>query len=189
MENILFINGCVGKNSRTHYLAQEVINNLKGQVAEINLEKENIKPLNSCSLNKRNDYLAQNDYSREEFKYAREFANADYIVVAAPYWDLSFPAMVKIYFEAISVVGITFSYNENGVPQGLCKGKKLIYVTTAGGVIGEFNFGFDYVKALCVNLYGIKNVEFFKAENLDIEGVDVEMKLKCAKEEINENFH
>lgn len=41
------------------------------------------------------------------FKYAKQFAEADEIVIAAPYWDLAFPATVRIYFEAITVTGIT----------------------------------------------------------------------------------
>ena len=98
----------------------------------------------------------------------KEFATADTIVIAAPYWDLSFPAVLKLYLENISVVGVTFRYSENGVPVGLCRANKLIYVTTAGGYIGENDFGFSYVKSLAQNLYGIKNTECVAAEGLDI---------------------
>lgn len=68
------------------------------------------------------------------FRYAKQFANADEIVVAAPFWDLSFPAKLKIYLEQIAVAGITFRYT-NGRPTGLCKAKKLTYITTSGGPI------------------------------------------------------
>lgn len=45
------------------------------------------------------------------FKYAHEFANADLIVIAAPFWDLSIPALLKVYIENIAVDGITFEYS------------------------------------------------------------------------------
>ena len=59
------------------------------------------------------------------FELARQFAAADQIVIAAPYWDLSFPAALKQYFEQINVLGITFAYTPEGVPKGLCRARKL----------------------------------------------------------------
>ena len=49
----------------------------------------------------------------------------------------------------------------------------------------SFNFGFDYVKGLCQLLYGIKDVKCFKAEMLDVIGMDVEAILDKAKETID----
>ena len=62
----------------------------------------------------------------------------------------------------------------------MCRAKRLIYVTTAGGIIYD-NFGFEYVKALAQKIYGIGEVLFFKAENLDIDGNDVNDILRRAK--------
>ena len=123
---------------------------------------------------------------------AKQFAEADTIVIAAPYWDLSFPAMVKNYLESVTVQGVTFYYNEEGIPQGLCKAQKVYYVMTAGGPTSmpeqSFNFGFDYVKGLCQMLYGIKDVKCFKAEMLDVIGMDVEAILDKAKETIDDEL-
>ena len=113
-------------------------------------------------------------------RWAVQFAQADTIVIAAPYWDLLFPTMVRAYLEAITVSGITFFYNEQGIPQGLCKAKKLIYVTTSGGPIIQ-NYGFEYIKALATTFYGIENVEFVSAEGLDILGADPDAILRKAK--------
>ena len=55
-----------------------------------------------------------------------------------------------------------------GYPQGLCKAKKFYYVTTSGGYIGEFDFGFQYARAVVTNLYGIPEAECIKKEGLDI---------------------
>ena len=179
MENILFINACVRERSRTLSLAQYILDKLNGEICEINLEQENLKPLDGNMLEKRERLAAENNFSDEMFRYAEEFAVADTIVIAAPYWDLAFPALLKIYLEQITVSGITFRYAK-GVPQGLCRAKRLIYVTTAGGIIYD-NFGFEYVKALAQKIYGIGEVLFFKAENLDIDGNDVNNILRMAK--------
>ena len=60
------------------------------------------------------------------FSLAKEFAIADTIVIAAPYYDLSFPAMLKQYFEQINVLGVTFTYSDSGIPEGLCKARRSI---------------------------------------------------------------
>ena len=75
--------------------------------------------------------------------------------------------------ENASVVGITFTYAEDGTPIGLTAAKDMYYVTTSGGYIGDCNFGFEYVNALC-KLYGIENSHFVSAQGLDLEGADVE---------------
>ena len=48
------------------------------------------------------------------FRYARQFAAADKIVIAAPLWDLSFPAQLKVYLENIYVTGIVTKYSDAG---------------------------------------------------------------------------
>lgn len=179
MEKILFVNACVRENSRTLDIAKIVLEKLNNAYTEVNLQKTNLKPLNRESLDIREKLILQDDFSDTIFSLAKDFAAADTIVIAAPYWDLAFPALLKIYLEQITVSGITFRYAK-GVPQGLCRAKRLIYVTTAGGIIYD-NFGFEYVKALAQKLYGIGEVLFFKAENLDIDGNDVNDILRRAK--------
>lgn len=179
MEKILFVNACVRENSRTLDIAKIVLEELNNAYTEVNLQKTDLKPLNRESLDIREKLILQGDFSDTMFSLAKDFAAADEIVIAAPYWDLAFPALLKIYLEQITVSGITFRYAK-GVPQGLCRAKRLIYVTTAGGIIYD-NFGFEYVKALAQKIYGIGEVLFFKAENLDIDGNDVNDILRRAK--------
>ena len=107
-------------------------------------------------------------------------------MIAAPYWNMSFPSMLKIFFEAASVEGITFAYADDGIPIGLCQAQDMYYVTTSGGVIGDCNFGFEYVNALC-RLYGIQNTHFVSAQGLDMEGADVQaiMEAACGGEIVN----
>ena len=83
------------------------------------------------------------------------------------------------------MLGITFCYNSAGRPEGLCKAKKLYYVTTAGGYIAFDEFGYGYVKALAENFYEIPVVKQIKAEALDIVGADVEAIIEDAYREVD----
>ena len=184
MRNILFINACVRPGSRTRRLAEEVLGKLEGEIQELDLEKEQIQPLNRERLEERNAKAAAGDFAAPIFRYARQFARADEIVLAAPYWDLSFPSMVKMYFEAVTVTGVTFRYTEEGNPEGMCRARRLLYVTTAGGPIGELNLGFDYVKGLADTFYQIPDIQCIRLENLDLVGNDAEEMLREKIKEI-----
>ena len=172
MAEILFVNACVRPNSRTLELAKCVLEQLSGEVDEVKLYDQKLAPLDLAEMEMRDKAAWTKDFSDDIFSLARQFACAETIVIAAPYWDFMFPAVVKTYFEKITVNGLTFAYGTNGIPQGLCKGKRLIYVTTAGGPIVH-NFGYDYVVALAKGFYGIKEVQCVQAEGLDIYGSNV----------------
>jgi len=185
---ILFINACVRPQSRTKKLAEYVLRKIGKDVKEIVLEKENLTPLDGTTLERRTKLASSGSFNDPMFNLAKEFAAAEKIVIAAPYWDLSFPALVKCYIEQINIIGLTFAYNDTGKPYGLCKADELIYVTTAGGKIFNEDAGFGYIKSLAQHFYGIKNVSFIKAENLDLVGADVEDILHKTEKEIDKRF-
>ena len=174
MKKILFVNACVRKNSRTKRLAEELIACLDGETEEIRLEDARFGVSDESFITERDRLLAAGAYSDPMFDYARSFAEADLIVIAAPFWDLSFPAALKQYFELVNAVGVTFRYTETGDPQGLCRAEKLYYVTTAGGTIYSDAYGYGYVKALAETFYGIPETEMISAEGLDLFGADPE---------------
>ncbi len=193
MESVLFINGCVRPESRTMRLAGHLLGKLGVNAEEVNLEEVNLEklmlqPMNLEILRQREKLLEERDYGNPLFQYARQFAAADVIVVAAPYWDLSFPAALKTYFERVIIVGLTFNYSPEGIPFSLCRAKRLLYVTTAGGPIGNRNLGFDYVKALAEVFFAIPDIQCFSAEGLDIMGADAEAILARAEAEIDERM-
>ncbi|MBQ9063886.1 MAG: NAD(P)H-dependent oxidoreductase [Blautia sp.] len=171
---ILFINACVRENSRTKRLADHLLSKMHDRVEEIRLEDCSFPAVDEAFLQKRDQLIAEGEFDAPLFKMARQFAEADRIVIGAPYWDLSFPASLKQYFEQINVLGITFMYTPEGFPEGMCRADKLFYVMTAGGMYVPEEFGFGYVKALAQNFYGIKDVELIKAVGLDIDGADAE---------------
>lgn len=171
---ILFVNACVRKESRTEKLAETLLKKLALDYEEIRLIDIDFPKTDEELLKNRYSLVDAQKYDDESFAAARKFAAADTIVIAAPYWDLSFPANLKQYIEHINILGITFEYTPEGLPKGLCKADKLYYVTTAGGSYVPEEFGFGYIKALAENFYGIKEVELIKAVGLDIYGADVE---------------
>lgn len=166
---ILFVNCCPRKNSRTLKIAKALLGALKEEYEEVNLYEEELFPLDEETLNKRTSLIKENDFSDEIFAYANQFASANTIVIAAPYWDLSFPSMLKTYVENIYVTGIVSKYSENGFPEGLCKAEKLFYVTTAGGPYNP-EFSYQYLSDLATKYFGIKKTQLICAENLDVVG-------------------
>ncbi len=185
MKKTLFINACVRPESRTRMLAQHALDRMGGEITEVDLGKENIEPLRLERLELRNALQEKRDFSHEMFRYAKAFAEADEILIAAPFWDLAFPAILRNYIENICVQGLTFYYTEEGFPVSLCRAKKLVYVMTAGGPTEGMDFGFPYVDTLCRVFFGIKETACFKAEMLDVIGVDAEGALRKAAEEID----
>lgn len=181
-KKILYINSCIREESRTDILAKALLDKL-GEYSEITLKNEDIKPLNRERLNNRTDLLAKGDFNDESFKLAKQFADADVIVISAPYWDASFPAILKAYIENIYAIGIVSKYVENGIPQGLCKAEKLYYVTTAGGPY-EPEYSYEYIKKIALGSFGIKTTKLIFAENLDIVGNNPEEILKKAIDDI-----
>ena len=181
---LLFINACVRNDSRTKRLADALLSKMTDEVVEVRLEDIEFPVDNEAFLHKRDELISNADWNDPMFDLARQFAAADRIVVAAPYWDLSFPAALKQYFEQVNVVGITFEYSPEGVPVPRCRADKLYYVMTAGGTFAPEEFGFGYVKALAQGYYGINEVELIKAVGLDIYGADVEAIMKAAIDSI-----
>ena len=125
---ILYINACVRRDSRTERLAEALLQKLDGEVQQLRLENIPFEVSDEAFLDKRDQLIEEGAFDHEMFALARQFAAADTIVIAAPYWDLSFPATLKQYMEKVTVNGITFEYTPEGIPKGLCKAQKLYYV-------------------------------------------------------------
>ncbi|MBR4627378.1 MAG: NAD(P)H-dependent oxidoreductase [Ruminococcus sp.] len=181
---ILYVNCCVRSDSRTDRLARAVLGKM-GEYTELHLPSEDIRPLSEEMLLRRTALLQSGRYDDPMFRYARQFAEADKIVIAAPFWDGSFPSLLKVYIENVYAVGIVSSYGDDGLPAGLCKADELIYVTTAGGpYIPDFSYG--YIRAVAGTCFGIGKTRLVKAEMLDIAGMDAEGILSQAIEGIPE---
>lgn len=192
MEKLLFVDACLrGEASRTRRLCDTFLEEcrLHGPehiVERAALDRMEPAPLQARELAERDALVAAGRLDAPSLAPAVQFARADRILIGAPYWDMSFPAALKAYLERICVCGVTFHYTEHG-PEGLCRGRELTYITTAGGIIGGNNFGFDYIRGLC-GMLGIPKVSWAYAEGLDIDGMDVEALLSQGEERVRALF-
>ena len=165
-------------------LTQAVLKKLNGCVTEVRLYEAPLPVLDLERMERRGQAVQKQDFSHSDFDLAKQFATADIVVIAAPYWDLMFPAVLKNYLENITVSGVTFRYSDQGRPESLCRVRKLYYVTTAGGFIGENDFGYSYVQTLAQNFFGITELHRYSAEGLDVFGADVKEIMCKAKAKI-----
>lgn len=193
MKKLLFIDACVNRGiSRTEQLAQallkEMNQNGEYEIETLNLEDEDLKLFTGKESALRESLTRAGNFEGPLFTYAKQFAAADRIVVAAPYWDFSFPARMKCYLEQICVTGLTFTFSSKGIPGGLCHADSLHYVTTSGGSIGELNLGYEYLEKLCKVYYGIHETVCYTVEGLDIEGNSVEEIMKEAEEKAVQKY-
>jgi FMN-dependent NADH-azoreductase len=108
-------------------------------------------------------------------KYAYQFAEADKYIIAAPFWNLSFPAILKAYIDYICVTGITFKYTAEG-PVGLGQGKKAVHIVARGGGYSEgpaagYEMGDRYLRTI-FGFLGIRDFTTISADKLDVIGED-----------------
>lgn len=196
LKKVLFVDCCVsGEKSRTRSLADFFIGKLEKtgryEIDRLHLAKERLTYLSEEGLVERNILLAENRLNHPSFRYARQFAAADKIIITAPFWDLSFPALLKIYIENICVRGITFHANETGL-QGLCKADRMLYLTTRGGIYTDSDMeqGARYLEQIAM-FFGIRDYICIAAEGMDMglsapETILEQAKLRAA--ELSEKF-
>ena len=169
MSELLFVNACVrGARSRTlalarHFLTEYEKSHPGDRVTERNLMEERLEPQYPEVLAERDTLWNAGRLEEPMFAPARQFAGADRIVIAAPFWDLSYPAILKIYLERISVTNLTFGYDDAGNSVGLCRAKRLLLITTRGGNFSLpetawMESGARHLQALCA-MYGIPDFQ------------------------------
>ena len=101
-------------------------------------------------------------------EWAETVRDADRIVIAAPFWDMSIPAALKNFIELCSILDVTFKTNDKTC-YGNCKAEKLLFITTRGMDIPTGDVreqATSYLKALSW-LWGIGPMEVVAAQNMD----------------------
>ena len=100
---LLFVDCCIsqrGEESRTHKLAMAYLEAYMNRHPEAELETVipeellALAPFDVEMLEEREALAQAGQFDDHVFDMARQFAEADAIVVAAPYWDMSFPALL-----------------------------------------------------------------------------------------------
>ena len=130
MKKLVVIDACIREEeSRTRRIAEPVIAALakRYEIKRYDLTQMQIAPLTPRTYADR----AAGIIPEWALEAARTVAAADRILIAAPFWDMSFPAVLKTFFEHISLFDVTFTDNGHSCV-GLCKCEKVMYVTTRG---------------------------------------------------------
>lgn len=180
MESLVVINACMREGSRTQRILDGVLAPLskKYNVETVNLGELDCKWVNSDVLKERDNGYVPQLY----VNLAKKVANADRLVIAAPFWDMSFPSVLKVFFENISLFNITFTSTQTECV-GLCKAKKVLYITTRGMNIktgDPLEQATPYIKALS-KLWGLGELYVLSAENLDYSSYkEIESKVEAA---------
>lgn len=180
MESLVVINACMREESRT----QKILDGLLGVLGKkYNIEIIDLSTLNISWIGEKDLKDRDNGYVPEEFvSMSKKVANADRLVIAAPFWDMSFPSVLKVFFENISLFNITFTSNQTECT-GLCKAKKVLYITTRGMNIktgDPLEQATPYIKALS-KLWGLGELYVVSAQNMDYSSQnEIDCKIETA---------
>lgn len=188
--DLLYIDCCIrGTQSRTRQLAEAFLEVLEARddfvIDRLVLTEEPLQPLTGDYFWQRERLLEAGRLDHPRFRYAHRFARADRILVAAPFWDLSIPALLKVYFEQVSVHGITFDVDESkGSLYGICQADKLAFLTSRGGAYKDspLETGLPFIRNLTA-FFGIGHFDYVAADGLDLLFEPPEVILDRAREE------
>ena len=181
--HLLFVDGCIrGAQSRTRVLAQTFLDTLTVLRPDCTVETAALNalrlvPLYGDTLAARDAAVSQQDWSNPWFAEAVRFQKADRIVIAAPFWEGTFPAALHTYIEHICAAGLTFRYGEHGEQIGLCQASRAAFFGTKGGIYSqgparEDDFAARFLRTN-LRMLGIPQLDVIEAEGLDIDGNDV----------------
>lgn len=101
-----------------------------------------------------------------------EFLAADVIVIGAPMYNFSVPSQLKAWIDRILIAGRTFRYGPNG-PEGLAgPDKRVIVVSTRGGIYSSapasaLDHQEAYLRA-AFGFVGITDVTIIRAEGVNM---------------------
>ena len=172
---LLFVDSCISQRraeSRTRTLAEAFLEGFRGShpnwdVETVDVASLGLAPFTPESLDERDALAGAGAFEAPVFDLARQFRGADAVVVAAPFWDLSYPAALRVYMEHISANGVAYHYDADGC-HGDCKGQWLVYLTSGGDFEREDSVGVIHWRQLSA-MCGIPRFEYVFAGGLDID--------------------
>ncbi len=167
MKKLLYIDGCIRDElSRTKRIADPVVKALKEryEVQTLALNELDLSIVKKELITKRNN----GEIDPQVMSWAESVRDADRIVIAAPFWDMSFPAALKNFFELCSIFDVTFK-SDDKTCYGNCRAEKMLYITTRGMDISTGDMleqATPYLKAISW-LWGIGPLQVVSAQNMD----------------------
>lgn len=167
MKKLLYIDACIrNAESRTKRIATPIVEALKEryEVETLCLNEMELEIVKEDLIRRRNN----GRIDPVVMGWAEKVRDADRIVIAAPFWDMSFPAALKNFFELCSIFDVTFK-SDDKTCFGNCRAEKLLYITTRGMDIATGDVleqATPYLKALSW-LWGIGPLQVVSAQNMD----------------------
>lgn len=166
MRKIFYVDACLRTGSNTKKIADAIIAKLSERydIETVRLSEHTFPVVNNDILNDRANGIVPDEY----VAMAKKLADADRLVIAAPFWDMSFPGALKVFLENMSLFNVTFGSNEKEC-YGLCKAEKVLYITTRGMNISTgdaLEQATPYVKAIG-KLWGLGELHVISAQNMD----------------------
>ena len=166
MRKIFYVDACLRTGSNTKKIADAIIEKLaeRYDVETVRLSENAFPVVNNDILNDRANGIVPDEY----VEMAKKLADADRLVIAAPFWDMSFPSALKVFLENMSLFNVTFGSNEKEC-YGLCKAEKVLYITTRGMNINTgdaLEQATPYIKAIG-KLWGLGELHVISAQNMD----------------------
>ena len=167
MKKLLYIDACIrDEQSRTKRIATPIVEALKQkyEVQTLVINDLDLSIVKKELITKRNN----GDIDPQVMSWAESVRDADRIVIAAPFWDMSIPAALKNFLELCSIFDVTFK-SDDKTCYGNCKAEKMLYITTRGMDIDTGDVleqASPYLKALSW-LWGIGPLEVVSAQNMD----------------------
>ena len=166
MRKIFYVDACLRTGSNTKKIADAIIAKLaeRYEIETVRLSENTFPIVNNDILNDRANGIVPEEY----VEMAKKLADADRLVIAAPFWDMSFPSALKVFLENMSLFNVTFGSNEKEC-YGLCKAEKVLYITTRGMNVSTgdaLEQATPYIKAIG-KLWGLGELHVISAQNMD----------------------
>ena len=166
MRKIFYVDACLRTGSNTKKIADAIIAKLaeRYDIETVRLSEHTFPVVTNDILNDRANGIVPDEY----VAMAKKLADADRLVIAAPFWDMSFPGALKVFLENMSLFNVTFGSNEIEC-YGLCKAEKVLYITTRGMNISTgdaLEQATPYINAIG-KLWGLGELHVISAQNMD----------------------
>lgn len=176
----------LGENSASRSLTAAVVARLRAEHSGIEVIRRDLAaqtlPHYTPMLTEGHPCMARNT------EILDEFLSSDIVVIGAPMYNFTIPSQLKAWFDRILIAGKTFRYTEDG-PVGLAGGKRVIVASARGGVYSQgptmtIDFQETYIKHV-LGFIGIHDVEFVRAEGLNLGAEQREAAMARAHEQIS----
>jgi FMN-dependent NADH-azoreductase len=184
--NVVHIDSsALGQHSVSRQLGAAVVDALRREAPDLALRYHDLAAEPLPHWSPAND--ASDPAVSRSAELLEEFLQADVLVIGAPMYNFSIPSSLKAWIDRIAVAGKTFRYGANG-PEGLAGGKRVIVVSTRGGAYSEgaaaaMDHQESYLRTV-FGFLGIADIEFIRAERLNMGDAPREASLAAARSEI-----